>query len=133
MSDSFIERKIYYHHTDAGGVVYYATYLHLLEEARVEFLKENGLDMKALMDRGIVFPVVHVEADYKSPAKYGDRVRIFTKIEKIGSASIIFIQEIKRDEALLVVAKTVWACTGVDFKVRRVPDDFKEVFKKNNG
>jgi len=133
MKNPFIERKIYYHHTDAGGVVYYATYLHLLEEARVEFLKENGLDMKALMDRGIVFPVVHVEADYKSPAKYGDCVRIFTKIEKIGSASIVFTQEIKRGEVLLVIAKTVWACTGTDLKVKRVPDDFRQALEKNNG
>ena len=38
-----MEKKIYYHDTDAGGVVYYANYLKYLEEARTEFLEKKRL------------------------------------------------------------------------------------------
>lgn len=35
--------KIYYHHTDCGGVVYYAKYLEFLEEARSKFFEDKGI------------------------------------------------------------------------------------------
>jgi len=38
-----MEKQIYYHDTDAGGVVYYGRYLNYLEEARTEFLVQRGL------------------------------------------------------------------------------------------
>ena len=41
--------KIYYHHTDSGGVVYYANYLKFLEEARTEFLEESNISIKELI------------------------------------------------------------------------------------
>ena len=127
MKNFSIERRIYYHNTDAGGVVYYATYLHFLEEGRVEFLRGLGIDTSVYLAKDICFPVVHVEVDYKAPAKYGDLIEIFTRIEKIGNASIHFIQEIKKDSALLVKAKTVWVCTGLDFKVKPIPDEIKTI------
>jgi len=37
-----LKRKIYYHDTDAGGVVYYARYLEFLEDGRTEFLASRG-------------------------------------------------------------------------------------------
>ena len=37
-----MEKRIYYHDTDAGGVVYYGRYLNYLEEARTEFLEQQG-------------------------------------------------------------------------------------------
>jgi len=113
MADFCIERRIYYHDTDAGGVVYYGNYLEHLEEGRTEFCLDRGVDTRSLKDGGIVFPVVHIEIDYKSPARYMDTIRVFTRVEKIGTASIRFQQEIMRGEQLLIKAVTVWACTQV--------------------
>jgi acyl-CoA thioester hydrolase len=123
MEDFSIERRIYYHDTDAGGVVYYANYLQHLEEGRTEFCRSKGVDTGALIAEGIAFPVVHVEIEYKSPARYGDTIRIITSVEKIGGSSIHFVQEIRRDAQLLVKAKTVWACVGRDFKSIAVGPD----------
>lgn len=122
MIDFFIERRIYYHNTDSGGVVYYANYFLFLEEGRAEFLRKNGADTSEYARQGIAFPVVRVDVEYKAPARYGDLIKIFTKIERTGNSSIHFAQEIKRGEALLVRAKTVWACVGPDFQAVTVPD-----------
>lgn len=116
-----IERRIYYHDTDAGGVVYYADYLKHLEEGRTEFCRSRGVYPGELKERGIMFPVVHVEVEYKSPARYADIIRIVTAVEKTGGSSIHFVQEIFREERLLVKAKTVWACVGADFRPMPVP------------
>ncbi len=125
MEDFSIEKKIYYHDTDCGGVVYYANYLKFLEEGRTEFCADRGISLKELADKGAVFPVVHVEVNYKSPARYQDIIRIHTRVEKVGNSSIHYHQKISKDGVLLVEAKTVWACVGSDFKVRPVPVDMK--------
>jgi len=47
-----MEKRIYYHDTDAGGVVYYGNYLKYLEESRTEFLEKKGLSVTQLHNLG---------------------------------------------------------------------------------
>jgi acyl-CoA thioester hydrolase len=126
MKEHILEKKVYYHDTDAGGVVYYGTYLKFLEEGRTEMCLERGFDVRALYKQGVSFVVVHAEADYKAPARYGDTVAIHTRVESVGNSSIHFAQEIKKDGTLLVAAKIVWACVGRDFKAQRVSDQVRK-------
>lgn len=131
MPEHFHEKKVYYHDTDAGGVVYYARYLEHLEEARTEFWRHKGIDIPALAGQGIVFPVVRLEIDYKAPARYGDTLRVYTRPEKVGNASIRFMQEIRRLDQTILVARTVWACVTGDLKVRRIPDEMRAVLAED--
>ena len=128
MSEFNLEKRIYYHDTDCGGVVYYATYLKHLEEARTEYLRSLGIDVAEYAAKGNLFAVVHMEIDYKCPARYGDIVMVSAGIETIGNASIHFLQEVKRGDVSLVKAKVVLACIDNNMKARRVPEDLKEKF-----
>ena len=40
-----MEKRIYYHDTDSGGVVYYGNYLKYLEEGRTEFLESKDMHL----------------------------------------------------------------------------------------
>jgi len=126
MEKFYLEKKIYYHDTDCGGVVYYANYLKYLEEGRTEFCISNGIDIKGLAEKGIYFVVAHTEIDYKAPAHYQDKIKVFTKIEKIGNASIHFSQDIFKDNILLIQSKTTWVCVNKDFKPKAVPEEIKK-------
>ncbi len=126
MGEFFLEKRIYYHDTDCGGVVYYATYLDHLEEARTEYMRKRLVDVKDYAAKGVLFAVVHLEADYKSPARYGDMIKISAGIETIGNASIHFAQEVKRGDALLIKARVVLACIDNKMKARRIPEEIKE-------
>ncbi|MDD5427638.1 MAG: YbgC/FadM family acyl-CoA thioesterase [Candidatus Omnitrophica bacterium] len=128
MSDFSIEKKIYYHDTDTGGVVYYSNYFKYMEEARTEYLSGLGIDVADYMAGGILFAVVHLEADYKSPARYGDKITVSARIDEIGNASIHFTQEVKKADAVLVSAKVVLVCISDKMKARRVPEDLKEKY-----
>ena len=128
MKDYVLEKKVYYHDTDAGGVVYYGTYFKFLEEGRTEFCVNRGFDVRALYKEGISFVVVHAEADYKAPARYGDTVSIYTRVDSVGKSSIHFSQEIKKERTLLLSAKIVWVCVGRDFKVQPVSDKVRAAF-----
>nr|AEI30529.1 4-hydroxybenzoyl-CoA thioesterase [uncultured microorganism] len=132
MEDFYIEKKMYYHDTDCGGVVYYANYLKYLEEGRSEFCLSKGLDLKGLVSAGTYFVVARVEIDYKAPAKYQDNLKIYTRIEKVGGSSVYFRQEIKRDNMTVVEAKTIWVCVNREFKVKPIPQEAKKYFSTAN-
>jgi len=126
MKDFYIQKKIYYHDTDSGGVVYYANYLKHLEEARTEYFLSRRVDLKELADKGIWFVVAKDELSYKSPAKYQDTLKIFVRITKIRAAAMEFHQEIMKDTIAIVEARTTLVCVGRDFKPREIPARIKQ-------
>jgi acyl-CoA thioester hydrolase len=125
MAEFLIEKKVFYHDTDSGGVVYYANYLKFMEEARTEFCLARGVYVADWFKKGIGFVVVHVEVDYKAPAQYGDVLQVSAEAEKLGNSSVHFIQEIRKGQKLLVSARTVWACVGKDFKTQSLPQEVR--------
>jgi tol-pal system-associated acyl-CoA thioesterase len=111
-----LKKKIYYHDTDAGGVVYYANYLKYLEEGRSEYCAQQGIHTGELAKQGILFVVARIEVDYKSPAVYQDIIQVDTEIESISRSSVKFNQQIKIDDRLLIQAKVTWVCVNPQIK-----------------
>lgn len=126
-----MQKKIYYHDTDSGGVVYYANYLKFLEEARTEAMKEVGLEIKALVEEGIQFVVRRQEIDYKSPAYYGDSLEVDTWISAISAAQLTFEARIKnQDGSLISNAKTLLVCVNSCLKPQAIPQELKDKLGK---
>ena len=105
MSDPLIFEwpiRVYYEDTDAGGIVFYANYLKFFERARTEWLRACGIDQQRLAEsHGIVFVVRRTSVDYSSPARLDDVIRVVSRIERLGRASVDFHQEAWRDGVLL--------------------------------
>lgn len=103
--------RVYYEDTDAAGVVYYANYLRFCERARTEALRELGFEQDRLMrERALGFVVKSVAADYLRPARLDDALRVRSRIERLGGASLTFLQEILREEELLFSSRIIIAC-----------------------
>lgn len=116
---------MYYHDTDAGGVVYYANYLKYLEEGRSEYCAQLGIHTGKLAEQGILFVVARIEVDYKSPARYQDIIKVYTEVEAIGRCSVKFNQQIKINERLLIQAKVTWVCVNPQVKPISIPQNIK--------
>ncbi|MCM8784478.1 MAG: acyl-CoA thioesterase [Candidatus Omnitrophica bacterium] len=120
--------RVYYHHTDCGGVVYYAEYLKFLEEARTQFLEERGIFLKELIKKGIQFVVVYQEISYKAPAFYGDVLQIETRLSRVDKVRIEFEYEVKNQfKKLITLAKTTLACVCQEFKPQPIPEDIRKL------
>ncbi len=122
-----MEKQIYYHDTDAGGVVYYGTYLRYLEEARTEFLVAHGLSLELFRTQKFLYAVRKCNLVYKSPARYGDTISCSAKLKKITAAQLIFDQVIidKESEKILVEAEVHLVSLNKDFKPTPIPEDLK--------
>ena len=94
--------RVYYEDTDAGGIVFYANYLKFFERARTEWLRACGIDQQRLADsNGVLFVVRRTSVEYSSPARLDDVIRVVSRIERLGRASVDFHQEAWRDGVLL--------------------------------
>ena len=119
-----MKKKIYYHDTDCGGVVYYANYLKYLEEARSEYFEERGLIIKDMLKDGIGFVVARQEIDYKSPSFYGDTLEVKTRVTDASLTRVNFEYDIVKDSGPLVAsAKTVIVFVDKTLKPKRIPED----------
>ena len=98
------EYRVPYADTDQMGVVYYGNYMALFERARNELMRSTGYTYKRCEEEGFMLPVVHAEADYKSPAKYDDLLEISAWVQAQKGVRIEIACEIRRkgEEAVLV-------------------------------
>lgn len=114
--------RVYYEDTDAGGIVYYANYLKFFERARTEWLRALQVEQHVLaQEHGILFVVKSVNSDYHAPAKLDDVLKLTLSIEKMGRASIQFVQQAWCGERLLNTAQVKVACVGTDLSPRAIP------------
>ena len=91
--------RVYYEDTDAGGVVYYARYLHFMERVRTEWLRALGIEQAALVEReNIIFAVTRVEADYRRPARLDDLLLVTAEVAERRRVGFTFNQEIRRKD-----------------------------------
>ena len=123
--------RVYYEDTDAGGVVYHSNYLNYFERGRTEYLRERGLSVADMARRGYVFPVVHLEIDYRSPALHDDLLKIETEVLEIGKTSFVIGQQVIRviDGKLLADGKVKLVCVGPGMKAKRLPEELLRVIR----
>ena len=119
--------RVYYQDTDAGGVVFHATYLDFLERARMEWMRLRGFDARELANRfRLVFIVRQVQIAYMKPALLDDLVNVSAVVEKMGRAQLTFAQEVRRDGETLARAAVNVACVGADdLKPRPFPEEIR--------
>ena len=106
--------RVYYQHTDAGGVVYHANYLDFMECARTELLQSLGFDLGHLARHEHVLFMVHsAQIAYHKPARLSDMLLVSARVSRVGRARLVFAQSVKRGTEALVTAELTLACVDV--------------------
>ena len=117
--------RVYWEDTDAGGIVYYASYLRFLERARTEWLRSLGYSQQALaQDPGIVFAVVSLTVEYRRPAKLDDELTVTCEPRCDGPVTLCFGQRVLRGAGeTLATAEVRVACVDArTLRARRLPE-----------
>ncbi len=127
-----MEIRVYYEDTDAGGVVYHSNYLKYFERGRTEYLRDRGFSVGEMARRGFVFPVVHLEIDYRAPALHDDLLRVETVVLEVRRSYFTLAQQVLRaiDGKLLAHGKVKLACVGPGMKPKRLPEEILQAIKE---
>jgi len=116
--------RVYFQDTDAGGVVYHASYVNFMERSRTEWLRTFGYSNAGLMkELGVVFVVRSMKLDYLKPALLDDLLAVTSRIKEIGRSRVTLWQEVQRGDELLTEGEVHLVCVDVKtFKPVSVPD-----------
>jgi len=116
--------RVYWEDTDAGGVVYHASYLRFLERARTEWLRAMGVHQQQMRDDfDRVLVVRSMQIDFHKPARLDDQLAVSVGLIECRRASLVMTQAIHNGDTLLLQARVRAACVAAsDFRPRPLPE-----------
>ena len=128
MADHIYKTKVYYEDTDAGGIVYYARYLHFIERARTEMIYDHlKLNHKQLRDKfNAIFVVRECNVKYLNSANFEDNLEVKTKVIKKSPVRLNLLQEVLRKNEILVTAQVELAVIDSNGSVSKLKKDLLE-------
>jgi acyl-CoA thioester hydrolase len=122
--------RVYYEDTDAGGIVYHATYLRFAERARSEFLRLIGWEHQKVLDEtGLGWVVRRAEIDYRRPARLDDALTVVTWIESMKGASMRAVQSVRHNAVELVILHLQLVLLSRSGRPGRLPAGLKALIR----
>jgi acyl-CoA thioester hydrolase len=79
--------------TDPYGIVYFVSYFRYIHRAIEEFLRAVGLAPEQTfknVQEGFGLPIVEAWGRFRRPSRYGDLLRVETRIQEIRAKAILF-------------------------------------------
>lgn len=125
--------RVYFEDTDAGGVVYHASFVRFAERGRTDFLRLLGTDARQLIDGSdkrepAAFVVRRMQIDFFRPGRMDDLLEVETRVKELGGASVTLIQTIKRGDQRLVEAEVTVVLVSVSGKPLRLNEAVRQAF-----
>jgi acyl-CoA thioester hydrolase len=126
--------RVYFEDTDAGGVVYHAQYLHFMERARTEWLRELGFDQTRMArEQSLMFVAHEVQIKFMKPARLDDMLNVTAQIETVGRCRLRFAQNILRgDELLSRASVSIATVSAANLKPAELPVELHNLLIINN-
>lgn len=108
------ERTVGFQDVDAAGTIFFPKVLEYFSDAYLQLLLVAGLDVPgALARRESAAPLVHAEADYLAPLRFGDHARVEVVLARVGGSSTSYAHRIvKADGTVAAIGQTVHVWVG---------------------
>jgi YbgC/YbaW family acyl-CoA thioester hydrolase len=113
--------------TDPYGIVYFVSYFRYCHRAIEEFLRALGLPPDKTfknVEEGFGLPIVEAWGRFRRPSRYGDRLRIETRIQEVRPKSVVFRFEFypETGRELLAEGTATLVAIGPDWRARELPE-----------
>lgn len=126
-----VRERVRWRDVDIMGVVHYGNYLRFMEAAESEFFRALGFPYPVLAEQhGVWIARVHLECDYRAPARLDDEITCRAELRRIGGSSLSFAFPIARaDGTPLVDGRLVLAALDrTTLRTTRLPKPLVEAF-----
>ena len=128
--------RVYFEDTDAGGVVYHASYVRFCERGRTDYLRLLGVDARRMIDGSdnrepAAFVVRRMTIDFLRPARMDDLLEVETRVKEMGGASVTLLQTIAGDGRRIFEAEVTVVLVSVSGKPLRLSDRLRAAFSQH--
>ena len=121
--------RVRYAETDAEGVVYYANYLIYMEVARVNYLRNLGVDRKLWGEQGLGLVIAEALCRYHAPAHFDEELVIRAWLESAKRSSTVMRYEVVHKDSGRLLADGHTVQVFVDLRTMKpasIPADVLE-------
>ncbi len=108
------------HHTDYAGVVWHGSYVAWMEEARIDALRQVGIEFADLVALGCDLPVIQLTLNYRKSLNMGDQVRVRTRLERLEKVRFQWSQTICALDTEFCFVEGRVTLVAVDRQSRRI-------------
>jgi len=128
-------RQVEFRDTDAAGIMHFASIMATMEEAEHEFLRHANLPLFRDHDGGgqISWPRVSAQCDFKSPARFEDKLDISVGVKRIGRRSVTYQFSLACDGRPIAEGTMTSACCLVhigEISSVDIPDDTRATLEQ---
>lgn len=115
MATAFVtSRRVEFSDTDAAGIMHFAAFFRLMEQAEHELLRSLGLSVVMHDAEGkLSWPRVKATCDYQAVARFEDMLEITVGVARLGERSVTYQHQIKRDGTLLANGQITAVCCRI--------------------
>lgn len=97
-----IQLRVNYHQVDQMGIVHHAQYAYFLEQARIDWLHQQGVSYATLEQKGIFLPLTEISIEYKRPLRFEDNFFVHTSIDTFEPYYVAFSYHIENEEKTII-------------------------------
>jgi acyl-CoA thioester hydrolase len=131
--DVRVRDRVWWSDVDKMGVMYFGRYVRFAEMAETEFFRAVGFSYDEIYARFAIWLArVHLEIDYRAPAKLDDELVCRAQLTKIGASTMHFrfAVERERDGARLAdIGLTIASLDGTTLKTTRTPQPLRDLLQ----
>lgn len=127
-----IRYKINFSETDPGGILFFAEFFKIAHVAYERFFESLDLERNYFLDDEYILPIVHSEADYLSPVKFGDELECEVTVGNIGSTSFELNYKLVNSGNTAALIKTKHVTVNKkEFKKTKIPNNLMAELREN--
>jgi len=111
--------------TDLMGVVHHSSYVVWFEAGRVAWMEAAGMPYAEVAGAGHHFAVTGIQVEYRAAARFGDVVRVITRLTRLRSRQVAFGYEVRNafTDERLATGSSEHICVDLDGRMAKVPED----------
>jgi acyl-CoA thioester hydrolase len=112
MTTAFVTtRRVEFSDTDAAGIMHFAAFFRMMEQAEHDLLRSVGLSVVQHDAEGTLsWPRVNAQCDFQSAARFEELLTIEVRIARLGERSVTYAHRFLRDGQLLASGEITAVC-----------------------
>jgi acyl-CoA thioester hydrolase len=110
--------------TDLMGVVHHSAYVVWFEAGRVAWMSAAGMPYAEIAATGHHFAVTAIHSEYRAAARFGDVVRVVTRLTRLRSRQVAFGYEVRHalTDERLAVGSSEHICVDLAGRMAKIPE-----------
>ncbi|UCG75688.1 MAG: acyl-CoA thioesterase [Gemmatimonadota bacterium] len=128
-----VDERVRWSDVDFAGIIFYGAYFRFFELGEMELFRAAGLPYSEVFERfDIWLPRVHLDCDFKYPARLDDELTVAAYFTRFGTSSISINFDVLHRGArtLAATGHVVLVCTGRDpIKPRPLPQEVRALLE----